>query len=65
MAETRDSVAEPQRQTRVSVSGYIKVFQVSVAAFTTEPEHFFYMLPTDFRLRNLVFASCLRIRCLN
>ena len=41
MAETRDSVAETQRQTRVSVSGYIKVFHVSVAAFTTEPEHFF------------------------
>ena len=41
MAETRDSVAETQRQTRVSVSGYITVFHVSVAAFTTETDHFF------------------------
>ena len=41
MSETRDSVAETQRQTRVSVVGYITVFHVSVAAFTTEPEHFF------------------------
>ena len=42
MAETRDSVAETQRQTRVSVSVYITVFHdVSVAAFTTETDHFF------------------------
>ena len=41
MVETRDSVAETQRQTRVSVSGYITVSHVSVAAFSTEPEHFF------------------------
>ena len=41
MAETRDSVAETQRQTRVSVSGYITDFHVSVAAFTREGEHFF------------------------
>ena len=41
MVETRDSVAETQRQTRVSVSGYITVCHVSVAAFSTEPEHFF------------------------
>jgi len=26
---------------RVSISGYILLFHVSVAAFTTEPEHFF------------------------
>ena len=32
MAETRDSVEETQRQTRVSVSGYITVSHVSVAA---------------------------------
>jgi len=41
MAETRDSVAETQRQTCVSVSGYITVFHVSVASFTTETDHFF------------------------
>ena len=41
MVETRDSVAETQRQTRVSVSGYITVSHVSVAAFSTEQEHFF------------------------
>ena len=41
MVETLDSVAETQRQTRVSVSGYITVSRVSVAAFSTEPEHFF------------------------
>jgi len=39
MVETRDSVTETQRQTRVSVSGYITVSHVSVAAFSTEPEH--------------------------
>ena len=43
MVETGDSVAETQRQTRVSVSGYITVSHVSVAAFLMEPEHFFYM----------------------
>ena len=31
----------PLRQTRVSVSGYITVFPVSVAAFSAEQEHFF------------------------
>ena len=41
IVETRDSVAETQWQTRVSVSGYITVSHVSVAAFSTEPEHFF------------------------
>ena len=41
MVETRDSVAETQRQTRVSVSGYITVSHASVAAFSTEPELFF------------------------
>ena len=41
MVETRDSVAETQRQTCVSVSGCITVSHVSVAAFSTEPEHFF------------------------
>ena len=41
IVETRDAVAETQRQTRVSVSGYITVSHVSVAAFSTEPEHFF------------------------
>ena len=41
MAETRDSLAETQRQTRVSVSGYTTVFLVCVAAFTTETDHFF------------------------
>ena len=39
MVETHDSVAETQRQTGVSVSGYITVSHVSVAAFSTEPEH--------------------------
>ena len=41
MVETRDSVAETQRQTRVSVSGYITVSHVSVAVFSREPAHFF------------------------
>ena len=41
IAETRGTVAETQRLTRVSVSGYITVSHVSVAAFSTEPEHFF------------------------
>ena len=41
MAETRDSVAETQRQTLLFVSGYITIFRVSVAAFTTETDHFF------------------------
>ena len=41
MVETLDSVAETQRQTRVSVSGYITVSHVFVAAFSTEPEHYF------------------------
>ena len=41
IAETRGTVAETQRLTRVSVSGYITVSHVSVAAFSTEPEYFF------------------------
>ena len=41
IAETRGTVAETQRLTRVSVNGYITVSVVSVAAFSTEPEHFF------------------------
>ena len=41
IAETRGTVAETQRLTRVSVSGYVAVSHVSVAAFSTEPEHFF------------------------
>ena len=41
IAETQRTVAETQRLTRVSVSGYITVSHVSVAAFSTEPEHFF------------------------
>ena len=41
IAETQGTVAETQRLTRVSVSGYITVSHVSVAAFSTEPEHFF------------------------
>ena len=41
MAEIRDSVAETQRQTRVSVSGYVTVFHVSIAVFTTETGHLF------------------------
>ena len=41
IAETRWTVAETQRLTRVSVSGYVAVSHVSVAAFSTEPEHFF------------------------
>ena len=40
MAETGDSAAKTPRQSSVSVSEYITVFHVSVAAFTTEPEHF-------------------------
>ena len=59
MAQTRDSVAETQRQTHVSVSGYITVSHISVAAFSTETEHFFYMFPTDFRFRNNVFLQSL------
>jgi len=41
IAETRGTVAETQRLTSVSVSGYITISHVSVAAFSTEPEHFF------------------------
>ena len=41
IAETRGTVAETQRLTRVSVSGYVAVSHVSVAAFSKEPEHFF------------------------
>ena len=41
MAETRYSILETQEQMCVSVSEYITVFHVSVAAFTMEPEHFF------------------------
>ena len=41
MAETRYSILETQGQMCVSVSGYIIVFHLSVAAFTMEPEHFF------------------------
>ena len=41
IAETRGTVVETQRLTRVSVSVYITVSHVSVAAFSTEPEHFF------------------------
>ena len=41
IAETPGTVAETQRLTRVSVSGYITVSHVSVAMFSTEPEHFF------------------------
>ena len=41
IAETRGTVAETQRLTRVSVSSYVAVSHVSVAAFSTEPEHFF------------------------
>ena len=43
MAETRDSVAETQRQMPVSVRRYITVSHVSVAAFTAEPEHFLHV----------------------
>ena len=59
MVETGDSVVETQRQTRISVNGYITVSHVSVAAFSMEPEHFFYMFPTDFRFRNHVFPQSL------
>ena len=41
IAETQGTVAETQRLTCVSVSGYITVSHVSVDAFLTEPEHFF------------------------
>ena len=41
IAETRGTVVETQRLTRVSVSVYITVSHVSVAAFSTELEHFF------------------------
>ena len=41
MAETRDSVEETLRQTRVFVSGYIAVLHLSVAAVTTETDHSF------------------------
>ena len=41
IAETRGTVAETQRLTHISVSGYVTVSHVSVAAFSTEPEHFF------------------------
>ena len=40
IAETRGTVAETLRLTRLSVSGYITFSHVSVAAFSTEAEHF-------------------------
>ena len=51
IAETRGTVAETQRLTRVSISGYIAVSHVSVAAFSTEPEHFSVSGITHFRNR--------------
>ena len=46
MVETRDSVAETQRQTRVSVSGYIRVSHVNDKTRDPKqtdmsPEHYF------------------------
>ena len=40
VAETHDNVAETQRLTCVSGSGYMSFIHVSVAADTTEPDHF-------------------------
>ena len=65
IAETRGTVAETQRLTRVSVSGYVAVSHVSVAAFSTEPEHFFSRFrqisvarfPTDFPASRVTFCD--------
>ena len=59
MVETRDSIAETQRQTRVSISGYITVSHVSVAAFSKQNRTLFYMFPTDFHFRNHIFLQSL------
>lgn len=47
VAETHD-VAETQRLTCVSGSGYMSFIHVSVAAVMTEPDHFFYVSASVF-----------------
>ena len=59
MVETRDSVAETQRQTRVSVSGYITVSHVFRRCVFNGTGTLFYTFPTDFRFRNHVFPQSL------
>ena len=59
IAETRWTVAETQRLTRVSVSAYVAVSHVSVAAFSMEPEHFF----SRFRQISVSGITYFRNRC--
>ena len=54
LAETRDSVAETQRQTRVSVGGYITGFHVH-----NRRRPLFSMFSANVRFRNHVFPQSL------
>ena len=44
VAETCSTVQETRRITCVSVTGFVTFSRVSVAAYTTEPDHFLCML---------------------
>ena len=48
VVEICETVTETRRLTRVSASGLVTFTRVSVAADTTEPDHFFYMFPSGF-----------------
>ena len=48
VVELCEIVAETRRLTRVSASSLMTFTHVSVAAVTTEPEHFFYMFLSGF-----------------
>ena len=61
MAETPDSVAETHRQMCVSVRGYITVFQVSVAAFTREAEHFCLHVSDRFSFQESRFSTVVKM----
>ena len=66
VAETCQTVPETRRITCVSVTGFVTFSRVSVAAYTTEPDHFYVnitetwscMFPPRFRLRILAISSC-------
>ena len=64
--------SETRRITCVSVTGFVTFSRVSVAAYTTEPDHFYVnitetwscMFPPRFRSRILAISSCAcGIRC--
>ena len=48
VAETCGTFPETQRITCVSVSGFVTFTRVSVAAYTAEPDHIFFMFPSSF-----------------